>query len=325
MRDYTKINIDGRWVSPRGGTTANTINPATGKCGGRMSLSPLPMLTSSACESRDNRRPYFLHRYPPRLRGEGREPEADMSAISVSTPVPAKAPTWAAVMCRVTNYLVIDFGGGPRPWKLAWVINFQKAGTAPLLGFLIAWYHNTGTAAWVYLALHGSTSLVWIVKDLTFPDRSFQRRVTIGGGINGFLSVLGWYWVFGWLLISGTSQPTYPLPDYAWFSLCISLCILGCVIMIAADAQKYFTLRLRRGLITDGMYRYIRHPNYLGEMMLYGSFAPMVWHWLPFVVLAWIWGGMFAVNMTLKETSMSRYPEWAEYKRRSWWLLPPIL
>jgi len=24
MRDYTKINIDGRWVSPRGGTTANT-------------------------------------------------------------------------------------------------------------------------------------------------------------------------------------------------------------------------------------------------------------------------------------------------------------
>ena len=55
MRDYTKINIDGPRVSPQGDTTANTINPATGKCGGRMSLSPLPMLTSSACESRDGR------------------------------------------------------------------------------------------------------------------------------------------------------------------------------------------------------------------------------------------------------------------------------
>jgi hypothetical protein len=53
MGDYTKINIDGHWVSPRGGTAANTINPATGKCGGRMSLPPLPMLTSPACESRD--------------------------------------------------------------------------------------------------------------------------------------------------------------------------------------------------------------------------------------------------------------------------------
>ena len=26
--------------------------------------------------------------------------------------------------------------------------------------------------------------------------------------------------------------------------------------MIAADAQKYFTLRVQRGLITDGMHRY---------------------------------------------------------------------
>ena len=51
--------------------------------------------------------------------------------------------------------------------------------------------------------------------------------------------------------------------------------------MIAADAQKYFTLRVKRGLITDGVHRYVRHPNYLGEMMIYGSFALMVWHWLP--------------------------------------------
>jgi hypothetical protein len=42
-------------------------------------------------------------------------------------------------------------------------------------------------------------------------------------------------------------------------------------------------------------------------------------------VLGWIWGGLFAVNMTLKEASMSRYPEWTEYKKRSWWLLPGVL
>ena len=94
--------------------------------------------------------------------------------------------------------------------------------------------------------------------------------------------------------------------------------------MIAADAQKYFTLRVRRGLITDGMYRYIRHPNYLGEMMIYGSFALMVWHWLPVVVLAWVWIGFFATYMVLKEASMSRYAGWADYRRRSWWLVPGV-
>jgi hypothetical protein len=32
------------------------------------------------------------------------------------------------------------------------------------------------------------------------------------------------------------------------------------------------------------MYRFIRHPNYLGEMMIYSSFALMVWHRLAFRV-----------------------------------------
>ena len=95
--------------------------------------------------------------------------------------------------------------------------------------------------------------------------------------------------------------------------------------MIAADAQKYFTLRIKRGLITDGMYRFIRPPNYLGEMMTYGSFALLVWHWLPILVLAWVWGGLFAVNIRLKEASMSRYSDWDQSKEHTWLLLPWVI
>ncbi|MBI4574654.1 MAG: DUF1295 domain-containing protein [Planctomycetes bacterium] len=236
----------------------------------------------------------------------------------------ASAPRWAVLVRRFTDHLVHDFGGGPRPWKLAWVIDAQKAGTVLFLAALMGYYRNTSVAAWLYLAMHGSYGLAWLIKDLAFPDPGWQVRVTIGGGVNAFLGVLGWYWVFGWLLISGTARPDYPLPDPAWFCLCVSLCILGCAIMIASDAQKFFTLRLRRALITDGMHRLVRHPNYLGECLVYGSFALMVWHWLPALVLAWVWVGVFAVNMTLKEASMARYPEWAAYRARSWWLVPYV-
>ena len=246
-------------------------------------------------------------------------------AADTATPLPSAAPRWAVAMRALSDYLSHDLLGGPRPWKLAWVINFQKAGTFVFLGLLMAYYGNTSTAAWVYLALHGSYGLVWILKDVAFPDPNWQVRVTVPASFAVFATVLGWYWAFGWLLISGTVQPDYPLPDAAWYCLCISLCILGSAIMIAADAQKYFTLRVRRGLITDGMFRYVRHPNYLGEILIYLSFALMVWHWLPFAVLAWVWGGVFAVNMALKEASMSRYPEWAAYRKRSWWLLPGVL
>mgnify|MGYP001813178963 FL=1 len=233
-------------------------------------------------------------------------------------------PAWAARLNRMTRYAVEDFGGGPRPWKFAWVINFQKCGTFFFLGFLMWYYGNDSTSAWVYLAMQGSYGIIWFIKDMAFPDPSWQKRITIGGGINAFAGVLGWYWVFGWLLISGTSVPDYPLPDGAWYALCISLCMIGSVIMIAADAQKFFVLKNRRGLISDGMHRYIRHPNYLGEMLIYASFAMMVWHWLPVLVLAWVWGGLFAVNMMMKEASLSRYPEWEEYRRRSKWLVPGI-
>ena len=251
-------------------------------------------------------------------------------SIQIASREIAPGPAWALAMRRFTDYLVNDCGGGPRPWKFSWVINFQKAGTFLFLGALMWFYADktpaaTSPAAWIYLALHGSYGLVWITKDLAFPDPNWQKRITILGGVNAMLGVLGQYWLFGWLLISGTAQARYPLPEPQWFALCITLCILGCVIMIAADAQKFFTLRVRRGLITDGMHRYVRHPNYLGEMMIYGSFALLVWHWYPVLVLAWVWLGLFAVNMTLKEASMSRYPEWAAYKQRSWWLLPGLL
>jgi protein-S-isoprenylcysteine O-methyltransferase Ste14 len=240
------------------------------------------------------------------------------------------APQFAQKMRAFTDYLVNDCLGGPRPWKFSWVINFQKVGTFIFLGLLMWYYADrtpaaTAPAAWIYLAMHGSYGLVWLLKDMSFPDPNWQKKITIAGGINAFLAVLGPYWVFGWLLISGVSQPDYPLPDYAWYCLCISLCMLGSVIMVTADAQKYFTLRVKRGLITDGMHKYVRHPNYLGEMMIYGSFALMVGHWFPWLVLAWVWLGLFAVNMTMKEASMSRYPEWAAYKKRTWWLIPFVL
>ena len=236
------------------------------------------------------------------------------------------APAWAQSMRRFNDWCMFDLGPGPKALKLATIINLQKGGCFLFFGALMYGYAEqtpaaTSTAAWIYLAMHGSYGLVWLLKDYAFPDGNWHRPCTYGSALFGMLGLAA-YWTIGWLLISGTSQPDYPLPEPAWFTVCISLCVLGSAIMIAADAQKYVTLKLQRGLITGGMFRYVRHPNYLGEMMIYASFGLMAWHWLVLVILGYYWLGMFAVNMAIKEASMSRYPEWAAYKRRSWWLLP---
>lgn len=214
------------------------------------------------------------------------------------------------------------FPGGPRWLKASWVINLQKGGTAVFVITLMALFDNWSTPAFVYLALHGSYGLLWLLKDRTFPDPGFEHRITIGAAINMWLFVLGLYWIAPVLLISDLLSPDHPQPAPWLMALAIVVYALGVVLMMGADAQKHFTLKLRRGLITEGFFAAVRHPNYLGEMMIYASFALLVQHWLPWLVLAWVWGLLFATNIAHKEASMARYPEWQAYKARTGLLLP---
>lgn len=135
---------------------------------------------------------------------------------------------------------------------------------------------------------------------------------------------LSLYWLAGWLLISGTAQPQLSLPAPVWFGLCVFICLLGCVIMVAADVQKYVTLQLQRADHHGHVQVEVRHPNYLGEMMIYGSLALLAWTGYR----CWCWpitgAACSPTNMVMKEASMSRYPQWAAYKQRSWWLVPFI-
>jgi protein-S-isoprenylcysteine O-methyltransferase Ste14 len=105
---------------------------------------------------------------------------------------------------------------------------------------------------------------------------------------------------------------------------CIVLFTIGLTLMIGADAQKNAALAARPGLITDGLYARMRHPNYLGEMLIYASFALMVRHWTAWVILGCIWTFVFLTNIAAQEVSLSRHPGWTEYKARTGLLFPRL-
>lgn len=216
-------------------------------------------------------------------------------------------------------YLSEDLLGGPRPWSMHHVINIQKGGTLVFVLGLMLWYDTWSLGAWAYLALHGSYGLCWLLKEAIFPDPGWRKPVTVAGGLASWALVLGPYWLAPWLLISQDVQVT---PAHA--AGATILYALGLALMIGADAQKYFVLRARRGLITDGFFARTRNPNYLGEMMIYASFAWLAAHPAPWLVLAWVWGGVFLPNMLRKDRSMSRYEQWPAYTQRSGLLLPRL-
>jgi len=220
---------------------------------------------------------------------------------------------------RVRDHLSSDLLGGPRAVKAAWVIDLQKGATLPFVLGLMWLYDAWTPTAWTYAALHGSYGLCWLLKDRLFPDPSWEKRVTFGAAVAMWALVLGPYWIAPVIIVAGRVERP------AWVLAAATLVyVLGVVLMMGSDAQKSFTLRVRRGLITDGFFARVRHPNYLGEMLLYASFAWLADHWLPWAVLAWVWASVFVPNMLRKEASMSRYPEWPAYKARTGFLLPAI-
>jgi protein-S-isoprenylcysteine O-methyltransferase Ste14 len=220
---------------------------------------------------------------------------------------------------KLRDYLSEDFLGGPKAIKLAWSVNLQKGGTLPFVLALMFAFDNFTATAWTYAALHGSYGLLWLLKDAVFPDPSWEKKVTVGSALNSWLLVLGLYWLAPVLLITSRHEASPRT-----LAICTIVYAIGVVLMMGSDAQKHFVLKAKKGLITDGFFARVRHPNYLGEMMLYGSFAALSGHWIPWAVLAWVWTGLFLPNMLRKERSMSRYPEWAAYKARSGFLLPNL-
>ncbi|MEG3932529.1 DUF1295 domain-containing protein [Microcoleus sp. T2B6] len=202
--------------------------------------------------------------------------------------------------------------------KLKHFINLHKGLTFPFVLTLMFIYQNFNFGAWVYLALHGTYGLLWLLKDQIYPDKQWEQEISVGTGILGFV-LLSLYWIAPFILISSGSQPPLPLVAAA-----ISLNIIGVFLHYTADAQKYYTLKYRSGLITEGFFARSRNTNYLGEILIYGAFAMLVQHWLPFLILAAFFAGVFIPNMIKKDRSLGRYPEFADYKIRSGLLLPRL-
>ena len=203
--------------------------------------------------------------------------------------------------------------------KVRHAINLHKALVIPVVLAMMLIYHNFTMGPVIYLSLHGTYSLLWLIKDRLYPDRRFSQELPVLIGLFFVFVPLMSYWVASFILIS--RHLNVPL----WLvGVAVSTYIVGVFLHYVSDAQKYFTLQLRKGLITDGLFGLTRNPNYLGEIMIYLAFAMLAQHWLPFLILGMWTFGFFLRNMWVKDRSLSRYPEFPAYKMKSGLLIPKL-
>ncbi|MES2127470.1 MAG: DUF1295 domain-containing protein [Pseudomonadota bacterium] len=233
--------------------------------------------------------------------------------MNQSTP----APAWARACFRGINYMIEDVGGGPRPLALGDTINSHKFITFFVILGMMVYTGNFSTPAWIYLCLHGVYGWCWLVKDFSARDAQFNKPVTIGAACSLYGLYGIWIWGLPWLFLTRQVAPSNTL-----LAACITMHTLGVVIMVAADLQKTFTLRLKKGLISDGLFAYTRNPNFLGEIMIYASYVLLADHPYAYAFAFFQWVFLFTPRMLVKDASLSRHPGWADYKARSGLLLP---
>ena len=202
--------------------------------------------------------------------------------------------------------------------KLNQVINLHKGLTLFIVLGMMFIYNNFSISAWVYLSLHGTYGILWLLKEKIFPDPYFKDEINNITAFIGFI-FLGSYWVAPFILIS--SQKDIPS---ALIAFCISINILGVFLHFASDAQKFFTLKLKKDLIKDGFFKRIRNTNYLGELLIYISFSILSMSYIPFLILGIFFFLVFIPRMLKKDKSLSKYKDFEEYKSKSGLIFPKM-
>jgi len=200
--------------------------------------------------------------------------------------------------------------------KLNQLINLHKGMTAFVVLGLMFFYNNFTIAPLVYLALHGTYGLLWLLKEKIFPDPYFKEKINFLTSVTGFI-FLASYWVAPYILISSPKS----VPDFL-IAASISINIIGVFLHFASDTQKYFSLRFKKDLIKEGFFKNVRNTNYLGEILIYLSFAILSMSFIPFAILTTFFFVVFLPRMIKKDKSLTKYPSFEDYKKKTGLILP---
>lgn len=202
---------------------------------------------------------------------------------------------------------------GPKFIPLNTLINIHKGGTLFFILFCMYIFNNFSLSCYIYLSLHGSYGIIWILKDKIFPDKTFKIKVSLPVALL-IQIVLLIYWSFSLIIVLKYSNQE--ISNLRIF-FCFFIYILGLFLMICTDLQKYITLKYNKGLIKEYFLSKNRNTNYLGEMLIYLSFTMIINNILIYCILFLIWLSLFSCRIYLKEVSLSKKEGYEEYINNS--------
>ena len=93
--------------------------------------------------------------------------------------------------------------------------------------------------------------------------------------------------------------------------------------MIGSDAQKFWTLKFKKGLINDHFYLKTWSPNYFGEYLIYLSFLIVCGNWMIYIIIHIFWVCLF-ILILIKDYSLYNKEGGKEYFKNTYILFPKV-
>jgi protein-S-isoprenylcysteine O-methyltransferase Ste14 len=189
---------------------------------------------------------------------------------------------------------------------------------------------------WIAKAVMLVASVVMVV--IRAPHGRQSSRVNVARSYKGRLeaALLTFVWIAFFLPLIWIVSPVFSFADYAlrlWPFSAGALCLVSGLWLFHrshADLGKYWsiTLELREEhqLITEGIYRYIRHPMYTALFLYSIGQALVIPNWVVGPSYLVTFGILFAFRLRAEETMMLEAfgDDYAEYMARTKRVVPGI-
>jgi protein-S-isoprenylcysteine O-methyltransferase Ste14 len=178
----------------------------------------------------------------------------------------------------------------------------------------------------------GLSALLAAYQGMVIPEERGQagKRVTRQTVFLLIFEILGMALLF-WLGYSDRREiATLPAdPPWRWVGLTLAILGGGIMFISAMNLGRQYspevTIQEGHRLVTHGLYRFIRHPRYLGLFILLLGFGLIFRSWAGAAtsvaaLAALIWRIKDEEKMMAREFGL----EWEKYSRHTWRLLPGI-
>jgi protein-S-isoprenylcysteine O-methyltransferase Ste14 len=124
-----------------------------------------------------------------------------------------------------------------------------------------------------------------------------------------------------------------PISHWRWVQVPgLALIVIGMVVRFTAilSLGRFFTvdvaIRKDHQLKQDGIYRWVRHPSYLGSMLSFLGFGLSLNNWisLPVIFFPILWAMILRIRIEERVLLGTFGEAYASYLKRTWRLLPGI-